>query len=70
MCEECVLFAQQGKSMRLLAGNTGYGIYKDWPDEDVIINVKSIPDLHKLHLSKVAPYFVAGGGGTHTIILF
>ena len=39
--------------MRLLAGNTGYGIYKDWPDEDVIINVNAIPDLHKLQRTQV-----------------
>lgn len=39
--------------MRLLAGNTGYGIYKEWPNEDVLINVKSIPDLHTLARFKV-----------------
>ena len=41
--------------MRLLAGNTGYGIYKDWPDEDVIINVNAIPDLHNLQCTQVLP---------------
>ena len=38
----------QGKSMRLVAGNTGYGIYKNWPNEDILINVKSVPDLHRI----------------------
>ena len=49
---------QQGKSVRLLAGNTGYGIYKDWPNEDVIINVNSIPDLHNLQRTQVTPCII------------
>jgi hypothetical protein len=48
-----VLPGVQGKSVRLMGGNTGYGIYKNWPDEDVIINVKSIPDMHALTRSEV-----------------
>ena len=48
----------QGKSMRLVAGNTGYGIYKNWPNEDILINVKSVPDLHRITTSKVPSWVV------------
>lgn len=39
--------------MRLVAGNTGYGIYKEWLPEDHLIDIKQIPELRRLTLSKV-----------------
>lgn len=39
--------------MRLVAGNTGYGIYKDWLPEDHLIDIKQVPELRRLSLSKV-----------------
>ena len=39
--------------MRLVAGNTGFGIYKEWLPEDHLIDVKEVPELRRLSLSKV-----------------
>jgi len=41
--------------VRLVAGNTGYGIYKEWLPEDHLIDVKQVPELRRLSLSKVRP---------------
>ena len=41
--------------MRLVAGNTGYGIYKEWLPEDHLIDIKQVPELRRLSLSKVPP---------------
>ena len=38
-----------------MAGNTGYGIYKEWLPEDHLIDVKQVPELRRLSLSKVGP---------------
>lgn len=40
-------------SVRLVAGNTGYGIYKEWLPEDHLIDIKQVPELRRLSLSKV-----------------
>ena len=37
----------------MIAGNTGAGVYHDWPLERVLIDIKSIPDLAKIEYSKV-----------------
>jgi len=37
----------------VIAGNTGAGVYHDWPLERVLIDIKSIPDLAKIEYSKV-----------------
>ena len=39
--------------MRLVAGNTGFGIYKEWLPEDHLIDVKQVPELRRLSLSEV-----------------
>ena len=39
--------------MRLVGGNTGFGIYKEWLPEDHLIDVKQVPELRRLSLSKV-----------------
>ena len=36
-----------------MAGNTGFGIYKEWLPEDHLIDVKEVPELRRLSLSKV-----------------
>lgn len=35
-----------GLSVRLVGGNTGPGVYKDWPqDIDVLVGTSCVPDL-------------------------
>jgi hypothetical protein len=53
----------QGGSIRLLAGNTGPGIFKDWPSEDAIIDVKQVKELQTITFSKQArvPYVLLSG---------
>ena len=51
-CIESCLLPVQG-SVRLVAGNTGFGIYKEWLPEDHLIDVKQVPELRRLSLSKV-----------------
>lgn len=35
----------QGGSIRLVAGNTGPGIFKDWPSEDALLDVRHVKEL-------------------------
>ncbi|EIE21740.1 molybdenum cofactor-binding domain-containing protein [Coccomyxa subellipsoidea C-169] len=37
--------AHQDGSIRLVAGNTGPGIYKDWPSEDALLDVRHVKEL-------------------------
>lgn len=46
-------YAKQPEEFRVIAGNTGAGVYHDWPWERVLIDIKSIPDLAKIEYSKV-----------------
>lgn len=39
-----------------MAGNTGYGIYKEWLPEDALIDVKQVPELRRLSVSTVLLY--------------
>ena len=55
------LWGQQGGSIRLLAGNTGPGIYKDWPAEDAIIDVKHVKELQTICCSKKVRRFQPRG---------
>ena len=48
--EEC---NSQDSSFRLIAGNTGAGVYHDWPLEQVLVDIKGIPDLNGITVSKV-----------------
>lgn len=47
------MYANQQDDFRLIAGNTGAGVYHDWPMERVLIDIKGIPDLTKIETSKV-----------------
>lgn len=46
-------YANQQDDFRLIAGNTGAGVYHDWPSERVLIDIKAIPELSKIETSKV-----------------
>lgn len=46
-------FENQQDDFRLIAGNTGAGVYHDWPSERVLIDIKGISDLSKIETSKV-----------------
>lgn len=52
-------YAQQPEEFRVIAGNTGAGVYHDWPLERVLIDINSIPDLTKIEYSKVCEVHVA-----------
>lgn len=47
------MYANQQDDFRLIAGNTGAGVYHDWPMERVLIDIKGIPELTKIETSKV-----------------
>ena len=40
-------------SVALLAGNTGAGVYHEWPQQQVVISVLGIPALHNITYSQV-----------------
>lgn len=42
-----------GASVAMLAGNTGAGVYHEWPEQKVLLDVKGIPELHKLFMTQV-----------------
>lgn len=46
-------YANQEGDFRVIAGNTGAGVYHDWPVERVLIDIKSIPELTKIEYIKV-----------------
>ena len=46
-------YANQPDDFRLIAGNTGAGVYHDWPLERVLIDIKAIPELTRIDTSKV-----------------
>ena len=46
LLEEVRSAKSKGQSMRLVGGNTGPGVYKDWPvDIDVLLSTTSVPEL-------------------------
>ncbi|KAL3141630.1 hypothetical protein ABBQ32_004865 [Trebouxia sp. C0010 RCD-2024] len=45
-------YANQQDDFRVIAGNTGAGVYHDWPLEKVLIDIKGIPDLARIETSK------------------
>lgn len=47
------MYANQQGDFRLIAGNTGAGVYHDWPMERVLVDIKGIPELSKIEISKV-----------------
>ena len=46
-------YATQQEDFRVIAGNTGAGVYHDWPSERVLVDIKGIPDLARIETSKV-----------------
>ena len=40
----------------MVAGNTGAGVYHDWPLERVLVDIKSIPELTTIQYSKVSNF--------------
>lgn len=47
-----------GRRFRVLAGNTGAGVYKDWPDEPVLVSLARVEELRQV--SKVQVGALAG----------
>ena len=45
--------AKQDGSFRVVAGNTGAGVYHDWPLERVLVDIKAIPELTKIKYSQL-----------------
>lgn len=41
--------------LRLLAGNTGSGVYKNWPVEPVVVDIRGIAELDYLHRTSEVP---------------
>lgn len=52
-------YANQQDDFRVIAGNTGAGVYHDWPLEKVLIDIKGIPDLARIETSKVQLVLIA-----------
>lgn len=55
-----------GLPFRVLCGNTGAGVYKNWPDEPVVISLARVAELRAVAKVQVAPLtqtFTAGGFG-------
>jgi xanthine dehydrogenase iron-sulfur cluster and FAD-binding subunit A len=44
-----------GRPFRLLAGNTGVGVYKNWPDEPVLISLNRVQELRAVSKVQVTP---------------
>ena len=44
-----------GLPFRMLCGNTGAGVYKNWPDEPVIISLARVAELRAVSKVQVAP---------------
>lgn len=43
-----------GQSVRLVGGNTGPGVYKDWPvDVDVLVGTTGVPELNSVRSREV-----------------
>lgn len=43
-------YSNQQDDFRVIAGNTGAGVYHDWPSERVLIDIKGIPDLARIEV--------------------
>ena len=43
----------QNSTFRLIAGNTGAGVYHDWPLEQVLINIHGVSELNGITVTKV-----------------
>lgn len=39
----------RGKNVRIVAGNTAYGVYKEWPTQDVLIHISKVSPWHRSH---------------------
>ena len=56
-----IMEASSQYHVRVVAGNTGSGVYKNWPVEPVLIELKHIPQLRKQNVSQVGPVSMAVG---------
>lgn len=52
-------YANQQDDFRVIAGNTGAGVYHDWPLERVLIDIKGIAGLARIETSKVRLVLIA-----------
>ena len=43
----------QNSTFRLIAGNTGAGVYHDWPLEQVLIDIHGVPELNGITVTRV-----------------
>ncbi|DBA80138.1 TPA: hypothetical protein ACH3X2_007614 [Trebouxia sp. C0005] len=59
-------YAKQPEEFRVIAGNTGAGVYHDWPLERVLIDIKTIPDLTKIKYSEDGKELVFGANVSQT----
>ena len=44
-----------GLPFRVLCGNTGAGVYKNWPDEPVVISLARVSELRAVSKVQVPP---------------
>ena len=56
-------------SVAFLAGNTGAGVYHEWPEQKVLLDVKAIPALHIISCSQVGPSDGTAAGGGRKLLL-
>ena len=47
------LHAVDPNSVRIVAGNTGAGVYKNWPVQASLVELKHIPQMRQLSVTKV-----------------
>lgn len=59
-------YAGQEGEFRVIGGNTGAGVYHDWPVERVLIDIKSIPELTKIEYIKDGTELVFGANVSQT----
>ena len=48
-----ILEATPTQDIRIVAGNTGAGVYKNWPVQPILIELKHLPQLRQLSATKV-----------------
>ncbi len=44
---------EAAQDIRIVAGNTGSGVYKNWPVEPVLVELKHIPQLRRQLVTQV-----------------
>ena len=59
-----------GDSFRVVAGNTGAGVYHDWPLERVLVDIKAIPELTTIKYSQVGHGSRPYQAGIHRSLIY